>query len=98
MVVRLADPADRRDLLELTQEGLRQLRRFRAMHDSAAVELFDVLSATERRQLVKLLRRRGQPKTRTPAGPPLCAPNWPIRSRLSGDLHAQTAAPSRQRS
>ena len=53
MVVRLADPADRRDLLEITQEGLRQLRRFRAMHDSAAVELFDVLSATERRQLVR---------------------------------------------
>jgi len=58
MVVRQADPADRRaTLLELTQQGLSQLRRFRAMHDSAAAELFDVLTATERHQLANLLRR-----------------------------------------
>jgi DNA-binding MarR family transcriptional regulator len=58
MVVRLPDPADRRaTLLEITTEGLSQLRRSRAMHDSAAAELFDVLTATERHQLGGLLRR-----------------------------------------
>src|SRR6266567_4911745 len=58
MVVRLADPGDRRaTLLEITQEGLSQLRRFRALHDSAAAELFDVLTAAERHQLATLLRR-----------------------------------------
>jgi len=58
MVVRLPDPADRRaTLLEITQEGLSQLRRFRAMHDSAAAELFDALTAAERHQLARLLRR-----------------------------------------
>lgn len=58
LVVRLADPADRRaTLLEITQDGLSQLRRFRAMHDSAAAEVFDVLTAAERHQLVKLLGR-----------------------------------------
>ena len=58
MVVRLADPGDRRaTLLEITQEGLSQLRRFRALHDSAAAELFDVLTAAERDQLAGLLRR-----------------------------------------
>jgi DNA-binding MarR family transcriptional regulator len=57
MVVRLPDPADRRaTLLEITQEGLSQLRRFRAMHESAAAELFDLLTATERHQLGGLLR------------------------------------------
>jgi len=58
MVARLADPADRRaTLLEITQDGLGQLTRFRAMHDSAAAELFDVLTDAERHQLAKLLRR-----------------------------------------
>jgi DNA-binding MarR family transcriptional regulator len=58
MVVRLPDPADRRaTLLEITQEGLSQLRRSRAMHDSAAAELFDVLTAAERHQLARLLHR-----------------------------------------
>jgi DNA-binding MarR family transcriptional regulator len=58
MVVRLPDPADRRaTLLEITPEGLGQLRRLRAMHDSAAAELFDVLTAAERHQLAGLLRR-----------------------------------------
>ncbi|HEX9543434.1 MAG TPA: MarR family transcriptional regulator, partial [Streptosporangiaceae bacterium] len=37
MVARLPDPADRRaTLLDITQGGLDQLRRFRGMHDSAA--------------------------------------------------------------
>ncbi len=58
MVVRLADPGDRRaTLLEITQEGLSQLRRFRALHDSAAAELFDVLTAADRHQLATLLHR-----------------------------------------
>lgn len=58
MLARLPDPADRRaTLLEITAEGLSQLRRFRAMHDSAAAELFDVLTAAERHQLASLLRR-----------------------------------------
>lgn len=58
MVARQADPADRRaTLLEITQEGLSQQRRFRAMHDAAAAELFEVLTSTERRQLARLLHR-----------------------------------------
>src|SRR6266567_1049533 len=58
MLVRLPDPADRRaTLLEITEDGLSQLLRFRAMHDSAAAELFDVLTATERLQLARLLLR-----------------------------------------
>ena len=58
MVTRLPDPADRRaTLLELTRDGLSQLHRLRAMHDSAAAELFDVLTATEKDQLAGLLRR-----------------------------------------
>ena len=58
LVARLPDPADRRaTLLEITQEGLSQLSRFRAMHNSAAAELFEVLTATERLQLARLLRR-----------------------------------------
>jgi DNA-binding MarR family transcriptional regulator len=58
MVARLADPADRRaTLLEITQDGLSQLRKSRAMHDSAAADLFDVLTAPERHQLASLLRR-----------------------------------------
>lgn len=77
MVVRQADPADRRaTLLEITQEGLTQLRRFRAMHDSAAAELFDVLTATERHQLARLLRRlqaagAADPAASSPARPEL---------------------------
>ncbi|HEV2256312.1 MAG TPA: MarR family winged helix-turn-helix transcriptional regulator [Streptosporangiaceae bacterium] len=58
MVARRPDPADRRaTLLEISQEGRSQLLRFRAMHDSAAAELFDVLSVTEKRQLARLLHR-----------------------------------------
>lgn len=58
MVARLPDPADRRaTLLQITQDGLTQLRRFRALHDSVAAELFDVLTATERHQLARLLLR-----------------------------------------
>ena len=58
MVARLPDPADRRaTLLQLTEDGLSQLLRFRALHDSAAAELFDVLTATEKHQLARLLLR-----------------------------------------
>jgi DNA-binding MarR family transcriptional regulator len=58
MVMRLPDPADRRATrLEITPEGVSQLSRFRALHDSAAAELFDVLTAAEKRQLARLLRR-----------------------------------------
>jgi DNA-binding MarR family transcriptional regulator len=58
LVARLADPGDRRaTLLEITPDGLSQLRRLRALHDSAAAELFDVLTAAERHQLARLLRR-----------------------------------------
>ena len=58
MVARSPDPADRRTtLLEISQEGLSQLGRFRGIHDSAAAELFDVLTATERHQLTTLLYR-----------------------------------------
>jgi DNA-binding MarR family transcriptional regulator len=58
MARRLPDPADRRaTLLELTPEGLSQLRRLRALHDSAAAELFDVLTAAEKDQLARILRR-----------------------------------------
>jgi DNA-binding MarR family transcriptional regulator len=58
LVSRLPDPADRRaTLLEITQEGRSQLSRFRALHDSAAAELFDVLTTTERHQLAGILQR-----------------------------------------
>ena len=58
MVARLADPADRRaTLLEITQDGLSQLRRLRALHDAAAAELFEVLTPAEKQQLARLLRR-----------------------------------------
>jgi DNA-binding MarR family transcriptional regulator len=58
MVARLADPADRRaTLLEITDEGLSQLRRLRALHDAAAAELFEVLTPTEQQQLARLLHR-----------------------------------------
>ena len=58
LMTRLPDPADRRaTLLEITQDGLRQLHRLRTMHDSAAAELFDVLTAAERNQLARILRR-----------------------------------------
>ena len=80
MVTRLPDPADRRaTLLELTAEGLSQLTRLRAMHDSAAAELFDVLTPAEKGQLARLLRRLqaaadagpgpGFPATPRPASP-----------------------------
>jgi|SRR5450755_2933000 DNA-binding MarR family transcriptional regulator len=58
MVARLPDPADRRaTLLQITQDGRTQLSRLRALHDSAAAELFDVLTAAEKHQLARLLRR-----------------------------------------
>ena len=58
MVARLADPADRRaTLLEITQDGLSQLRRLRALRDAAAAELFEVLTPAEKQQLARLLRR-----------------------------------------
>ena len=58
MVARLADPADRRaTLLEITRDGHHQLRRLRALHDAAAAELFEVLTAAEKQQLARLLRR-----------------------------------------
>ncbi len=58
LLARLPDPADRRaTLLEITPEGLSQLHRFRAMHDSAAAELFDVLTSAERHELARLLHR-----------------------------------------
>src|SRR5499426_235032 len=57
LVARLADPADRRaTLLEITQDGHRQLRRLRALHDAAAAELFEVLTPTEKQQLASILR------------------------------------------
>jgi len=58
LVVRLPDSADRRvTLLGITHEGLRQLHQLRTQHEATASELFDVLTATEKRQLVRLLRR-----------------------------------------
>jgi len=58
MVARLADPADRRaTLLEITQDGLSQLSRLRALRDATAAELFEVLTPAEKQQLASLLRR-----------------------------------------
>jgi DNA-binding MarR family transcriptional regulator len=58
MVARLADPADRRaTLLQITEEGLSQLRRLRSLRDAAAAELFEVLTPAEKQQLAGLLRR-----------------------------------------
>ena len=85
LVARLPDPADRRaTLLEITQDGLSQLSRFRAMHNSAAAELFDVLTATERRQLARLLHRLqaaadADSGASPPARPELADPESPRR-------------------
>jgi DNA-binding MarR family transcriptional regulator len=58
LLVRLPDPADRRaTLLEITQDGLAQLAQLHTTHEATAAEVFDVLTAAEKRQLVKLLRR-----------------------------------------
>jgi DNA-binding MarR family transcriptional regulator len=71
MVTRLPDPADRRaTLLELTGEGLSQLGRLRAMHDSAAADLFDVLTAAEKDQLAGLLQRLQEAVDADPGGFP----------------------------
>ena len=83
MVARLADPADRRaTLLEITQEGLSQLSRLRALHDAAAAELFEVLTPAERQQLAGLLRRLraaadADSGTSHPARPGLADPRSP---------------------
>jgi DNA-binding MarR family transcriptional regulator len=83
MVARLPDPADRRaTLLEITQEGLSQLRRLRTMHDSAAAELFHVLTTTERHQLARILQRLQEaadadPSAGTAARPGLAYPQPP---------------------
>src|SRR6266700_5691974 len=85
LVARLPAPADRRaTLLEITQEGLSQLNRFRAMHNSAAAELFEVLTATERLQLARLLRRLqaaadADSSASPPALPELADPESPRR-------------------
>ena len=74
MVARLADPADRRaTLLEITEEGLTQLHRLRAVHDAAAAELFEVLTPAEKQQLAGLLRRL-QEASDADLGPDLPAP------------------------
>ena len=58
MLTRLPDPADRRaTVLEITPDGLSQLSRLRAMHDTAAAELFDVLTTDEKHQLARILSR-----------------------------------------
>jgi DNA-binding MarR family transcriptional regulator len=73
MLARLPDPGDRRaTLLEITREGLSQLRRSRAMHDSAAAELFDVLTVAQKHQLAgppsrQVRTRRTATRRRTPS-------------------------------
>jgi DNA-binding MarR family transcriptional regulator len=58
LVTRMPDPTDRRvTLLQLTDEGLRQLHQSDGHHEATAAELFEVLTADERRQLVTLLQR-----------------------------------------
>ena len=85
MVARLADPADRRaTLLEITEEGLSQLRRLRTLHDAAAAELFEVLTPAEKQQLARLLRRLqaaadADPAASHPARPGLAEPESPQR-------------------
>src|SRR5262245_21680476 len=78
MVARLADPADRRaTLLEITQEGLSQLHRHRALRDAAAAELFEVLTPAEKRQLASLLRRLQASADADPGANHPPAPNRP---------------------
>lgn len=85
LVARLADPADRRaTLLEITEEGLSQLRRLRTLHDAAAAELFEVLTPAEKQQLARLLRRLqaaadADPGANHPARPALAEPQSPQR-------------------
>jgi DNA-binding MarR family transcriptional regulator len=75
LVGRLPDPADRRaTLLQITPDGLSQLGRFRALHESAAAELFDVLTAAERDQLAGLLRRLQAAADADPGGGPRARP------------------------
>jgi DNA-binding MarR family transcriptional regulator len=58
LLARLVDLTDRRATqLELTKEGVRQLRHLRITHDAVAAELFSALTKTERTQLARLLER-----------------------------------------
>ena len=57
-VLRRADPTDRRaTLAELTLGGQRLLAAVRSARGSAAEELFDRLSATDRSHLARILRK-----------------------------------------
>ena len=95
MMARLPDPADRRaTLLDLTQDGLDQLRRFRGMHDSAAAELFDVLTADERYQLAEILRRLQATADTEPGIGPASQPDLASLQPPHANLRTQTAAPS----
>jgi DNA-binding MarR family transcriptional regulator len=56
LVVRDADPDDRRAYrVKLTREGLRSFRRMAAEHERWIVDLFEGLSAREKRSLGELL-------------------------------------------
>jgi DNA-binding MarR family transcriptional regulator len=58
LVVREADPDDRRAWrVKLTREGLRSFRRMAAEHERWIVDLFEGLSAREKRSLGELLAR-----------------------------------------
>lgn len=58
LVVRAADPADRRrNVISLTAAGTRRLRELDALVDGAQAQLLAPLAARERKQLVALLRR-----------------------------------------
>ncbi len=58
LVVRVPDPADRRaTLLEMREDGFRQLRQIRRMHAANAAEIFAFLTPAERHQLVQILDR-----------------------------------------
>lgn len=58
LVARSPDPHDRRaTLIHITAAGREQLQRLIAARLTGAAALFDVLTATERQQLAKLLSR-----------------------------------------
>jgi DNA-binding MarR family transcriptional regulator len=58
LVVRDADPDDRRAYrVKLTREGLRSFRRMAAEHERWIVDLFEGLTAREKRSLGELLAR-----------------------------------------
>jgi len=67
LLLRRADPGDRRaTLAELTDDGRRLLAAMRSARGSAAEQLFDRLSDTDRARLARILRKLNEPPATAP--------------------------------